>query len=806
MAQKKYRVNTNPSFAQRHPKLVRWTLLTVTFGSSFFAGLLFAGWALVCRAGQCPSVAELDAYQPRQTSKLYAADGRFIAELGLERRTLLRIEDMPPVIKQSFLVVEDKRFYDHGGIDWYRVPGAAWNVVKTRSFSQGFSTITMQLAGNIFPERINRRETSGLAALERKLKEIKVARAIENKYAKDRILELYLNQIYLGNGAYGVETAAQRYFGKSARELNLAEAGMLAALPKGPERYNPRKFPDRAVQRRNTVLEVMRREGAVSDADASLAKAYPLLLATRSATGDVAPYFVEWIRQLLDQQFGQQLYEQGLKVYTTLDLDLQSAAERSLERQLRTIEEGKYGAYRHESYEQYLAKSDGVGRDNMNSPYLQGSFLAMDPRTGAIRAMVGGRDFDDSKFNRAVQALRQPGSTFKPMVYAAAVQNGRPTTYILDDSPMSLVMAQGDTWSPQNFDNQFEGQIPLRRALYESRNVPTIRLGMELGEQTVVDMARKLGLSTAIPLYPSVHIGAASVYPIEMVAAYSAFATLGTQARAMGIVRVENAAGEVLWAPEPVRVPVMSAEEAWLIVDMLRDVVRRGTAAASVGSQFSIPSGGKTGTTNDYTDVWYIGFTSDLVAGVWMGLDKPDKIMTNAQGGRLAAPAWTAFMTEVYRRKPAPPDWPRPIGIITKSVDLLSNTEWAPNCPGVQQTEVFIAGTEPTIPCNLMPGLLPDTSGFTTLPPMGTASPRDTMLTNTPPGSVAGRVVPGAAPPLRTSVPRDTFIIQRSTPPATRPITGSPIPPARDTSRMRVDSVKRGGVIIRRDTLNPPRD
>ena len=799
MAQKKYRVSTTQSFVQRHPKLVRWAFLAATFGASFFAGLLFAGWALVCRAGQCPSVAELDAYQPRQTSKLYAADGRFIAELGLERRTLLRIDDMPPVVKQAFLIIEDKRFYEHGGIDWYRVPGAAWNVVKTRSFSQGFSTITMQLAGNIFPERINRRETSGLAALERKLKEIKVARAIEEKYEKDRILELYLNQIYLGNGAYGVETAAQRYFGKSARELNLSEAGMLAALPKGPERYNPRKFPDRAVQRRNTVLEVMRREGAVSDADASIAKAYPLLLATRSATGDVAPYFVEWIRQLLDQQFGAQLYEQGLKVYTTLDLDLQSAAERSLERQLRMIEEGKFGAYRHESYETYLAKADGAaGRDNPNSPYLQGAFLALDPRTGAVRAMVGGRDFDDSKFNRAVQALRQPGSTFKPVVYAAAVQNGRPPTYILDDSPLSMTMAQGDTWSPQNFDNQFEGQIPMRRSLFESRNIPTIRLGMELGEQTVVDMGRKLGLSTAIPLYPSVHIGAASVYPIEMIAAYSAFATLGTQARAMGIVRVENAGGEVLWAPEPVRVPVMSAEESWLIVDMLKDVVRRGTAAGAVGSQFSIPSGGKTGTTNDYTDVWYIGFTSDLVAGVWMGLDKPEKIMTNAQGGRLAAPAWTAFMTEVYRRKPAPPDWPRPIGIITKSVDLLSNTQWAPDCPGVQATEVFIAGTEPTIPCNLMPGLLPDTSGFGGTP-LSPTNPRDTMLMNTAPGGVAGRIMPGAASAPRASVPRDTFVIQRSPPAGTRP--PAPNTPSRDTSRIRVDSVKSGGVIIRRDTL-----
>ena len=775
------------SFRARHPRLMRWTLLAGTFLVSFTAGFAYAGWALVCRAGQCPAVEELDAYTPRQTSKLYAADGRFIAELGLERRTLVRLSDIPPVLRDAFLVIEDKRFYDHKGIDWLSVPGAMLNVIKTRSFSQGFSTITMQLAGNIFPERINRRERAGIGALTRKLKEIKVARAIEHKYPKDRILELYMNQIYLGNGAHGVETAAQRYFGKSAKELNLAEAATLAGLPKAPERYNPRKSPDRAVQRRNTVIAVMRAEGMISGADASLASAYPLRLGTRSESGDVAPYFVEWIRQLLDQQFGQQLYEQGLKVYTTLDLDLQSAAERALERQLRAIESGKYGPYRHRSYEQYLAAANGVGERNaQNSPYLQGAFVAMDPRSGAVRAMVGGRDFDDSKFNRAVQATRQPGSTFKPIVYAAAVQNGRPPTYVLDDSPLTLPMAVGDTWSPQNYDGQFEGQIPLRRALYESRNVPAVRMGMELGEQTVIDMARKLGISTAIPAYPSIHIGAADVYPIELVAAYSVFSTLGMQARAGGIVRVENANGEVLWAPENVRVPALSPEESWLMVDMMKDVVRRGTAAGSVGAQFPYPAGGKTGTTNDGTDVWYIGYTTDLVAGVWIGLDKPEKIKANAQGGQLAAPAWTAFMTEVYRRKPPPPDWPRPAGIVMKTVDLLTNTEWMPGCPGIQSTEFFVTGTEPMIPCSLMPGLTTDTSGFSTYPSIpGTASgyPRDTMIRGSSPSSTSGQVVPGTAPPIRSSTGRDTQTYSRGQQPV-------PTTVFRDTARIRRDSIR----------------
>jgi len=716
MATQKYRIEKTggfwkefKGFIKSHPKLTRWALLAGTFCFSFGVGIAVGSWTLVCRGRSCPSVSDLATYKPRQTSKLFSADGHFIAELGLERRTLLPLAEIPPMLRDAFLIVEDKRFYSHGGIDFLTIPGAIVADAMSMSFSQGFSTITMQLAGNIFPEQINRRERSGTSALTRKLREIKVARAIEGKISKDRILELYLNQIDLGNGAHGVETASQRYFGKKARQLNLPEVAMLAALPKAPGRYNPRRFPDRAIQRRNTVIEIMRRGGLISDADASVAKAYPLRLANRAESGDVAPYYVEWIRQLLDQQFGAQLYEQGLNVYTTLDLELQSAAERSLERQLRAIESERYGPYHHQTYEQYLAHVGNSDEgDNPKSPYLQGAFVVMDPRTGAVRAMVGGRDFDDSKFNRAVQAKRQPGSTFKPIVYSAAIQHHRPPTYILDDSPLSMPQIQGDTWAPQNYDLQFEGQIPLRRALYESRNIPAVRLGMELGEQTVVEMAHKLGLTTTIPLLPSIHIGSADVYPIEMVAAFSTFATLGTQARAMGITKVENAKGEVLWTPEPVRVPVLAPEEAWLMVDMLKDVVRRGSAASSVGALFKLPAGGKTGTTNDGTDVWFIGFTSDLVAGVWIGLDNPDRIKANAQGGLIAAPAWTAFMNEVYRRKPASPDWPRPAGIVTKTVDLLSNTLWTRDCPGIEATEFFIAGTEPTLSCSLMPGMTVD--------------------------------------------------------------------------------------------------
>ena len=677
-------------------RLVRAVLLAGTLGASAVGGALTAGWSLVCAGGQCPTVDVLELYQPRQTSKLYAVDGRFLAELGLERRTVARLEDIPPLVQNAFVFTEDKRFYSHNGIDFIRVFGSVAVNVMRGGFAQGFSTITMQLARNIFPERLERAKS-----LVRKMREAKVALAIERKYSKQKILELYLNQIYLGNGAYGVESAAQRYFGKRVRELNLPEAALLAALPKAPERYNPRREPDRAVQRRNTVLELLRSERVITDADASLAKAFPLQLAQRTETGDVAPYFVEWVRKQLDEQFGRQLYEQGLKVYTTLDIDMQLNAERALEQQLRAIEGGKLGPYKFVTYEQYVARAVDNERNTSGiTPYLQGAFVAMDPQSGGVRAMIGGRDYADSKFNRATQALRQPGSTFKPIVFADAIQNGHTTAEAVEDSPLSVPQAGGGIWSPQNFDGKSMGYMPLRRALYLSRNQATVRLGMSLGEESVAAMAGRFGLTTPMPPYPSLHIGAADVYPLEMIAAYTTFPSGGIRAKPTGIVRVENANGEVLWQPKPTRTAVLSTGEAWLMTDMLRDVVRRGTAARAVAG-LRVPAGGKTGTTNDGADVWFIGFTPDLVAGVWMGLDRPRSIMRNAQGGELAAPAWTAFMTEVYRRRPLSSDFPGPGGLMALAVDRLTGYRAGPLCPAERiYLDYFVQGTEPTQECD----------------------------------------------------------------------------------------------------------
>ena len=675
------------SWFSRNPRLVRVLALVVTFGASFALGGAFAAWTLICRGNRCPSIQVLESYQPKQTSKLFAVDGRFVAELGLERRTLVSIEDIPEIVKDAFVITEDKRFYSHNGIDWLRIPGSVIGNIRAGYFAQGFSTITMQLARNIFPEHLSREKS-----IVRKVKEAKVARAIERAYPKDKILELYLNQINLGSGAYGVETASQRYFGKSSRDLNLAEAATLAAMPKAPGRYNPRRSPDRAVQRRNTIIELMRRNGAVSDADASLARAYPLQLARRVESGEVAPYFVEWVRQQLDAKFGDRLYDEGLRVYTSLDLDIQTAADRALENQLRAIEGGKYGKFAYQTYEQYTARAanrEAEATTNV-TPYLQGAAIVLDPRTGAIRAMVGGRDFDDSKFNRATQALRQPGSTFKPIVYATAVQSGRSPATLVEDIPVSVPQVDGSLWTPQNYDMKFEGAMSMRRGLAQSRNLVAIRVGMELGEQAVIDEARRFGISTPIPPYPSIFIGSADVYPLELVASYSTFANLGVRTSPNAILRVENPKGEVLWEPAPKRVQVLSPGEAWLMVSMMKDVVLRGTAAGSVwGAGFRVPSGGKTGTTNDGADVWYVGYTADLVTGVWMGFDKPKKIMSNAQGGRLAAPAFTQLMMEVYRRKPAPPDWPRPASVVLATACGIDGP----------YEEFFLAGTEPLDGC-----------------------------------------------------------------------------------------------------------
>ena len=684
------------------PDRARRTVTYLLLVVGFLLGLAYGSWTRVCAGRACPSIAILDVYRPQMASKVYAMDDRLITELGYERRTVIPLQEMPPYLREAFIAVEDKHFYQHHGIDYSRILGALKADILSRSFSQGFSTITMQLARNVFQDRLTREKT-----LVRKLREVRVALELERTYSKDRILELYLNQINL-YGAYGVESAAQRYFGKSARDLNVSEAAILAALPKGPGFYNPRRHPARAIQRRNLVLDLMREQGYLTPAQAVEAKAYPLALSARADYGDVAPYFVEWIREQLDAQFGRDLYEKGYRIYTTLDLDMQQAAERTLEGQLEAIEGGAYGRFPHKTYAQYL-ESDAAtagAEEQTSTPYLQGAMVAMDT-SGAVRAMVGGRDFDDSKFNRATQAERQPGSTFKLFVYSAAIRSGHSPEELLPDSAISLPMSDGTIWEPHNFEEEdFKGLITLRRALALSINLVAIRLGMELGVDAVVDEARRYGITTQVPAVPSMFIGSASVIPLEMVSAYTAPATLGVRAAPFAVTRVEDADGKVLWQQQPRRERVMSTDEAYVLNDMLRDVLRYGTGAGAVRrSGIDLPVAGKSGTTNDYTDVWFIGYTHELVAGFWMGFDNPQTIKSNAQGGLLVAPAWANFMKEVYERRPPAADWVRPTGMVQREIDVTTGKLATPYCPpAVRRWEVFAPDAVPTEFCPLHTG------------------------------------------------------------------------------------------------------
>jgi penicillin-binding protein 1A len=594
------------------------------------------------------------------------------------------------------------------------------NVFKLR-FAEGFSTITMQLARNLWPEDISGRDKS----LRRKLREVKVALEIERKYPKDKILELYLNQIDLGNRAYGVETASQRYFGKSVRDLNLAEAATLAAIPKAPSRYNPRRNPNLNLQRRNTIINLLRDDNELSDRDAERWKAYPLLLSSHSDFSGVAEYFVEYVRQQLDARFGPDLYREGLRIYTTLDLEMQQAAERSLESRLEAIEDGADGKFTWQTYRQYLDSHADTPEDHGNTPtpYLQGLVVTLEAKTGAIRAMVGGRDFEDSKFNRATQSRRQPGSTFKPIVYSAAIEAGYPLSYVISDDPLTVELPppQG-MWTPQNYDLEFEGPMTLRRALMLSRNIVAVKLGMEVGEQAVIAEAAKFGLTTKVPPVPSIHIGSADVIPLEIIAAYTTFANLGVRTVPSAILRVEDRSGKMVWQPQVRNEVVMDSLHAWLMNDALRDVVRHGTAFGAVTARnFPAPAGGKTGTTNDGFDVWFIGFTPDLVTGVWIGFDQPKKIKSNAQGGILAAPAWTAMMKEVYDRRPIPAAWPRPDGLAALDIDRSTGYKATPFCPKeFHYIESFIPGTEPTQFC---PVHSPFNLGGNGASPMGGAPP-----------------------------------------------------------------------------------
>lgn len=683
-------------------------------------GALGAGWgAWKNLCVDCPSIAQISTWEPEQTSKLLSHDGRLVVEIGLERRTPVALDALPDHVPQAFLAIEDKRFYEHHGFSIrgilraavVRIPGAG-TLLNRRA--GGGSTITQQLARNMFVQKIGFEKR-----LTRKLKELQVALALERTYTKDQILEAYINQINYDRGWYGIQTASRNYFGKNATELNPAEAAMLAAIPNRPAYYNPLRNPENALQRRNLVLDLMVRQRFLTTEEGEEWKAWPLPDSQAESRDGAAPYFQEWVRQILDDRFGDLLYRGGLMVYTTLDLDMQEAAQASMEQGWADIEARP--GFRHPRYEDYEELTEPF--ESPDAPYVQGVFIALDPHDGAVRALIGGRDFRHSKFNRAVQAQRQAGSSFKPFVYTAAVAGGIPGSHVLVDAPVVLPQVSGEEWMPQNFTQEFLGPITIREGLRRSINMIAIKLGLEVGLETVAQTARRMGIRTEVHRFPSTAIGASEVIPLEMAEAYGTFATLGTRVRPQPILRVLSPEGEVLWEPQPERAQVLDSLTARVMVSLLEDVVAQGTGYTGVrvsgGLPHEVPAAGKTGTTNDGTDVWFLGFTPDLLAAVWFGMDRPANIWPGTTGGGDAAPAWGRFMRQVYygdppgaeadslgeRRGPllpVPEPWPFPPGIVTRRVDSKTGLLASRWCPEDQAyTEYYLPGTEPTEYCDM---------------------------------------------------------------------------------------------------------
>ncbi len=673
----------------------RWFVLLL-------AGLVVAvaGGALTFAFGGaiagCPTIDAFRAYRPPEATRVFAMDGSRLADLSPERRTVVELDEIPASVRDGFVAVEDRRFWSHGGVDVRGIGRALWRNVTSASLEEGFSTIHMQLARNVFP-----RELPRSSKLRRKFCEVQLAGRIERAYEKPEILRLYLNQVYMGAGLYGVEAAAQSYFGKRVAEVTPAEAALLVGLVKNPEGYNPRRHAVRAIQRRNVVLEVMARERVLTAAEASAAAAQPLALAPPMDAAGPAPWFIAAVRRELRERFGDDADTRGLRVFTGLDPDIQRAAARALEEQIGRVEAGDFGRYRNATPVpgEKLEPANGDG-----SPYLQGTVIVLDAHDGAVRALVGGRDFVHSSYDRVFTARRQPGSAFKPIVYAAALEAGLPAGDRIETTPISLASAGTPVWRPDDLVGDTVSSLPVRDALALSSNYAAVRVGRFAGEPRVIDVARRLGMTTPIPAVPSIFLGAAEVVPAEFVAAYAALANGGWRVTPRLIDRVEDARGKILWQamPEPER--AVDPAVAFLTVDLMRDVVDAGTGRSVRASGFTFPAAGKTGTTNDAKDVWFVGMTTDLVAGVWLGFDQPRAILPNASGGRLAAPVWARTMAAAYSRRPAPEAWEPPDGIVTARIDVATGRLATDKCPDADvREEYFLYGTEPADHCPLHP-------------------------------------------------------------------------------------------------------
>ncbi len=658
---------------------------------SFFVLFALAGVVLGVVYSYLQELPDIRGYvKPSLATHIYDINGELISQLWLEQRTIVSLDRIPKPLQDAVVAIEDERFYQHMGVDPVGILRAFLKNVLYGGVKEGASTITQQLARNLF---LTRERT-----LSRKIREALLSFQIERNYAKKQILEMYLNQIYFGESAYGAESAARTYFGKHLEDLTLPECAMLAGLPRAPTNYDPYKAPLEALARRNLVLSSMANLGYITLQEATDARNTPIEL--KKIEMQNAPYFVEYVRQQLESRYGANaVYKGGLSVHTTLDLRLQASAQRALAKGVEATDA--------------LIRKYRLTNIPVDLP-LQGALLAMDPHTGAIRAMIGGMDFRKSVFNRAIQAHRQPGSAFKPIIYAAAIENGYTMADVFLDAPVVYQdPATGKPWRPVNFSSKFRGPTTLHTALMFSINVVTIKLLEKLGIQPVVDLARRLGIRTPIKPNLSLVLGTSEITLEEMVEAFSVFDNQGVRVEPCGILTVKDSDGRILESGTPVVQEVLDPQTCYIMVNAMRDVIDRGTGRVIRRLGFNHPAAGKTGTTNDNVDAWFIGFTPDLACGVWVGYDERLSLGKRQTGGETAAPIWAEFIKAALAGKPAKEFAPPPgteSGFVKKRICQDSGELACFHCPRLQD-EIFKKETAPTKLCPLHCGPNPTQPG-----------------------------------------------------------------------------------------------
>ncbi len=697
--------------------------------------LILAGMYSSYLLSGLPSLARIENPRAELATKVISSDGEVLGEFFVKNRTHLSLAEIPPVVVNALIATEDKDFYSHWGVDLVRFVKAMIKNVFALRLKEGASTITQQLARNLY---LGRDDRSVFDTATRKIREFLTSIELERTFTKDEILEFYLNVVYFGHGSYGIASASQVYFGKMPAGLSIGETATLIALLKGPGYYDPAgKHPERVLQRRNTVIAQMLKYSYITPAQAKAGKAEKLQVRLPDAAGvaGIAPHFVEYVRQQMAkkaERYGFDLYRDGLSVFTTLDSRMQRHANRAVEEHLagyqKLFNKQWNWSKQHEAavrvLDQAIASSPGFRmsatadeRDNIRRQLLRNrafedsvrrvastietGFVALDAKTGAILAMVGGGDFRTFRYglNHVTQIRRQAGSAFKPFVYTAAIDNGYSPVYELLNQPVTIMMPDGKRWTPSNFDGSFGGKSTIREAIKHSINLVAVRAMLEIAPvEQVIGYAQRMGITSPLPAVASLALGVGDVSPLEMAAAFSVFARGGVRVEPFSIVRIEDKDGNVLEENSPARQEVLSDATAFIMTSMLEGVVNGGTGGR-VRDYFQLPAAGKTGTTTDFADAWFVGYTPRISAAVWVGFDEPSVHFTtwDGQGGRAAAPVWGRFMRYVYDDTSIamPLEYfERPANVYADSICTVTKKLATPYCPD-RAIEYFTDKTRP---------------------------------------------------------------------------------------------------------------